>query len=71
MLRGSILYASETYYNLTEKQLRSIEKIEEEYLRKILKTTKGYQSNISGDRAVACEVSDKEIKNIISEVYFG
>ena len=41
MLRGSILYASETYYNLTEKQLRSIERIEEEYLRKILKTTKG------------------------------
>ena len=35
------MYASETYYNLTEKQLRSIERIEEEYLRKVLKTTKG------------------------------
>ena len=41
MLRGSILYASETYYNLTENQLRSIERIEEGFLRKILKTTKG------------------------------
>ena len=35
MLRGSILYASETYYNLTEKHLRIIERIEEEFLRKI------------------------------------
>ena len=26
MLRGSILYASETYYNLTEIQLRNIER---------------------------------------------
>ena len=29
------------YYNLTENQLRSIERIEEGFLRKILKTTKG------------------------------
>ena len=35
------MYASETYYNLTENQLRSIERIEEGFLRKILKTTKG------------------------------
>ena len=41
ILRGSILYASDTYYNLTESQLRSIERIEETYLRKVLKTTKG------------------------------
>ena len=41
ILRGSILYASETYYNLTEMQLRRIERIEEEYLRKVLKTTMG------------------------------
>ena len=41
MLRGNILYASETYYNLTEIQLRKLERIEEEYLRKILKTKKG------------------------------
>ena len=40
MLRGSVLYASKTYYNLTETHLRTIEKIEEEYLRKILKTKK-------------------------------
>ena len=31
ILRGSILYASETYYNLTEKNLRSIERIEETF----------------------------------------
>ena len=41
ILRGSILYASETYYNLTEMQLRKVERIEEEYLRKVLKTSKG------------------------------
>ena len=41
MLRGSILYASETYYNLTESQLRNIERIEEGYLRQILNTTRG------------------------------
>ena len=34
MLRGSILYASETYY-------RNIERIEEGYLRQILKTRRG------------------------------
>ena len=41
ILRGSVLYASETYYNLTEKHLRNIERIEEIFLRKILKTSKG------------------------------
>ena len=41
ILRGSILYAGECYYNLTEIQLRSIERIEEKFLRKILKTSKG------------------------------
>ena len=41
ILRGSILYASETYYNLTESQLRNLERIEEGLLRKILKTSRG------------------------------
>ena len=41
ILRGSILYASETYYNLTENQLRIIERIEEGFIRKILKTERG------------------------------
>ena len=41
MLRPSILYASELYYNLKESELRHLEKIEEEYLRKVLKTGKG------------------------------
>ena len=38
ILRGSILYASETYYNLTEKNIRILERIEENFMRKILKT---------------------------------
>ena len=41
MLRPSLLYASECYYNLTEKQIRHIERIEESYLRNILKTGRG------------------------------
>ena len=41
MLRPSILYASEMYYNLKEKEIRHLEKIEEDFLRKILKTGKG------------------------------
>ena len=38
MLRSSILYASETYYNLKENELRQLERIEESYMRQILKT---------------------------------
>ena len=38
LLRSSILYAGETYYNLSEKDLRMIEAIEEECLSKIVKT---------------------------------
>ena len=41
MLRSSILYASETYYNLKETELRAIERIEENYLRQLLNTTRG------------------------------
>ena len=40
ILRGSILYAAECYYNLTESNLRRIEKIEENFMRKIFKTIK-------------------------------
>ena len=38
MLRTSILYASETYYNLTETELRQIERNEESFLRQIFAT---------------------------------
>ena len=38
LLRSSILYGAETYYNLTEKETRMIERIEEECLTKILET---------------------------------
>ena len=41
VLRPSILYACEAYYNLKENELRQIERIEENYLRKVLNTTKG------------------------------
>ena len=41
MLRSSILYASETYYNLKEGEIRAIERIEESFLRQLLKTSKG------------------------------
>ena len=38
MLRTSILYASETYYNLKENELRCIERIEESFLRQLVST---------------------------------
>ena len=41
MLRSSILYACETYYNLKETEIRAIERIEENYMRQLLNTTKG------------------------------
>ena len=41
MLRSSILYASETYYNLKENEIRILERIEESFMRQLLKTTKG------------------------------
>ena len=41
MLRGSILYAAETYHNLKENELRELERIEENFMRKLLKTSKG------------------------------
>ena len=40
LLRASLLYAAETYFNLTEKNLRLIESIEEDCMRKILGTGK-------------------------------
>ena len=40
LLRSSILYGAETYYNLTNNDIRTIERIEEECLSKILETGK-------------------------------
>ena len=40
MIRSSILYASDMYYQLKETELRQLERIEESYLRQVLKTTK-------------------------------
>ena len=41
MLRGTILYAADMYYGLKESELRQIERIEESYMRQVIKTTKG------------------------------
>ena len=41
MLRSSILYACEAYYNLKENEVRQLERIEENFLRKLFKTTSG------------------------------
>ena len=41
LLRPSILYASEAYYNLKESEIRQLERIEENFLRNILNTSKG------------------------------
>ena len=41
ILRSSILYASESYYNLKEKEFRTLERIEEMFIRKLLNTSTG------------------------------
>lgn len=41
MLRPSILYACDMYYDMKESELRQLEQIEEGFLRKILKTFRG------------------------------
>ena len=41
MLRGTILYATDMYYNLKESELRHIERIEESFMRTVLQTSKG------------------------------
>ena len=41
ILRPSILYACEMYYDLKESQIRQIERIEENFMRQVLKTSRG------------------------------
>jgi hypothetical protein len=41
MLRSSILLACETYYDLKESEIRQLERIEEDFLRELFKTSKG------------------------------
>ena len=41
MLLSSILYASETYYNLKEIEIRNLERIEEGFLRRMFQTSSG------------------------------
>ena len=39
MLRPSILYSCEAYYGLKETELRQLERIEESFLRQVIKTS--------------------------------
>ena len=41
ILRSSILYACETFYNMKETEIRQLERIEEGFLRMMFKTSKG------------------------------
>ena len=41
ILRSIILYGCETYYNLKECEMRQLEQIEEDFMRNLIKTTKG------------------------------
>ena len=41
LLRKSILYSAETYYNLKEDEIRDIEKIEEDFIRSVVGTERG------------------------------
>ena len=45
MLRSSLIWASETYYNLKEQEIRQIERIEENFMRQLLKTRKSCPIN--------------------------
>ena len=41
ILRSTIIYGSETFYYLKENELRALERIEEVFIRKLLKTSSG------------------------------
>ena len=45
MLRSTILYACETYYNLKESEVRHLERIEETFMRKLVQTARGCPIN--------------------------
>ena len=75
MLRSSILYASETYYNLKETEIRVLERIEENFLRQLLKTSRGCPiSQIyleTGHTPARFEIFRKPclfLKNILNEI---
>ena len=46
LIRTSLLYGSETMYNITEKELRAIESIEESAIQKALKTKRSCPKHI-------------------------
>ena len=41
IIRSTIIYGLETYYNLKENEFRVLEQIEEVFIRKLLKTSSG------------------------------
>ena len=51
-----ILYASETFYNLRETEMRALERIEEYFLMKLFKTTKGCLPVLFGGWTPTCAI---------------
>ena len=43
LVRSSVLYATEAMYNITEKEMRQLERIEEDHMRNILDVKTGIQ----------------------------
>ena len=43
LVRSSVLYATEAMYNMNEKEMRKLEQIEEDHMRKIIGVKTGIQ----------------------------
>ena len=71
ILRGSTLYACETYYNLSEHELRALEKIDEDFMRQIYETGKGcplYLLYLEGGQIPARFVIQKQKLNFLYHI---
>ena len=72
MLRSSILWASESYYNLKEQEMRQIERIEENFMRQLLKTKKSCPINqLYTELGKVPARFDMINSRIFSQIYFG
>ena len=71
ILRGSTLYACETYYNLSEKETRAIEKIDEDFMRKVFETQKScplYLLYLEGGQIPARFIIQKQKLNFLHHI---
>ena len=70
ILRSSILYASETYYNMKENEFRVLERIEENFLRRLFNTGKAcpiYQLYLeAGHQPARFEIYRRRSKMVLS-----